>query len=279
MIDVNRTIKYIKESGYNPYSDNKLSKSDIFYINTLEDHYSMLANEIQSVLKDNTINSILELGSYMAVGSHLARDAGVKNITCSDMYDLDTNSSYRNWLSTKNINYQHFDLTREPKDEFKKKYDCIIFQETLEHIPHNPARILLNVNQMLSDKGILIFSVPNFFSVRSIINLIKFSHPYVKKEELLHIDSVTERSGVHWIEFNTKLISSIINFCNFRILLHNKNNIKYGSVIKYRIKNLIKVIMPSIFDQHRFILQKEKDFETYLSTREKIISEHESLNL
>ena len=132
---------------------------------------------------------------------------------------------------------------------------------------------------MLSDKGILIFSVPNFFSVRSIINLIKFSHPYVKKEELLHIDSVTERSGVHWIEFNTKLISNIINFCNFRILLHNKNNIKYGSVIKYRIKNLIKVIMPSIFDQHRFILQKEKDFETYLSTREKIISEHESLNL
>ena len=83
MIDVNRTIKYIKDSGYNPYSDNKLSKSDIFYINTLEDHYSMLANEIQSVLKDNTINSILELGSYMAVGSHLARDAGVKNITCA----------------------------------------------------------------------------------------------------------------------------------------------------------------------------------------------------
>ena len=37
--------------------------------------------------------------------------------------------------------------------------------------------------------------------------------------------------------------------------------------------------MPSVFDQHRFILQKEKDFATYLNTREKIVSEHEALNL
>ena len=279
MMNVKRVIKYIKDSGYNPYSDNKLSNSDIFYINTLEDHYSALSNEIQSVLKDNNINSILELGSYMAVGSHLARDAGIKNVTCSDMYELATDSSYRKWLDRKKINYQHFDLTKEPKGEFIKKYDCIIFQETLEHIPYNPARILLNVNQMLSDKGILIFSVPNFFSVRSIINLMKFSHPYVKKEELLHIDSVTEKSGVHWIEFNSKLIDSIVRFCNFRVLQHNRNNIRYGSVLKFKIKNIIKLIIPPIFDQHRFILQKEKDFETYLSTREKIISEHESLNL
>ena len=238
-----------------------------------------LANELQSVCKENNINSILELGSYMAVGSHLSRAAGIKNVTCSDIYHLDANSSYRNWLNTKNINYQHIDLTKEPKDEFIKKYDCIIFQETLEHIPYNPARILLNINQMLSDKGILIFSVPNFFSVRSIINLIKLSHPYVKKEELLHLDSVTEKSGVHWIEFNTKLIYNIVEYCNFKILNHNKNNIKYGSVVKYRIKNMIKLIIPSIFDQHRFILQKEKDFETYLNTREIIISEHEALNL
>ena len=94
----------------------------------------------------------------------------------------------------------------------------LYFKKLWNIFHHNPARILLNVNQMLSDKGILIFSVPNFFSVRSIINLMKFSHPYVKKEELLHIDSVTERSGVHWIEFNSKLIDDIINFCNFRCL-------------------------------------------------------------
>ena len=103
MMDVKRVIEYIKDSGYNPYSDNKLSNSDIFYINTLEDHYSALSNEIQSVLKDNNINSILELGSYMAVGSHLARDAGIKNVTCSDMYELATDSSYRKWLDRKKL--------------------------------------------------------------------------------------------------------------------------------------------------------------------------------
>ena len=117
----------------------------------------------------------------MAVGAHLSRDADVEDVTCSDMYDLDNNSPYRNWLKTKNINYQHLDLIRRPEDKFIEKYDCIIFQETLEHIPHNPARILLNINQMLKDKGILIFSVPNFYSVRSIINLLKFSHPCKKR--------------------------------------------------------------------------------------------------
>jgi len=279
MMDINKVIEYIKKTGYNPYSDDKLSSSDIFYINTLKDHYLTLSNEIQSVIGDNKINSILELGSYMAVGSHLSRDAGVEDVTCSDMYDLDNNSPYRNWLKTKNINYQHLDLIRKPEDKFIEKYDCIIFQETLEHIPHNPARILLNINQMLKDKGILIFSVPNFYSVRSIINLLKFSHPYVKKEELLDIDSVTERSGVHWIEFNCKLINDIVKFCNYDVLSYNKNNIKYGSALRYKIKNLIKILIPPVFDQHRFILQKEKDFATYLDTREKITSEHEALNL
>jgi 2-polyprenyl-3-methyl-5-hydroxy-6-metoxy-1,4-benzoquinol methylase len=279
MMNVSQIINYIKETGHNPYSDEKLSNSDIFYIDTLTDHYKTLSDEIESVIKDSNVNSVLELGSYMAVGSHLAREAGIKEITCSDMYDLPDDSLYKKWLKSKNINYQHFDLTKKPQDEFIKKYDCIIFQETLEHIPHNPARILLNVNQMLNDGGVLIFSVPNFYSLRSIINLLKFSHPYVKKEELLHIDSVTEKSGVHWIEFNSKLINNIVKFCNYKVLSHNKNNIKYGSLVKYRIKNLIKIIIPPVFDQHRFILQKEKDFATYLNTREKIVSEHEALNL
>ena len=39
----------------------------------------------------------------MAVGSHLARDAGIKNVTCSDMYELATDSSYRKWLDRKKL--------------------------------------------------------------------------------------------------------------------------------------------------------------------------------
>tara|TARA_B100001113_G_C20985446_1_gene568042 strand:- start:27 stop:866 length:840 start_codon:yes stop_codon:yes gene_type:complete len=279
MINVSQIINYIRETGHNPYSDNALTKSDIFYINTLEDHYNTLSNEIFSVVNNNNINSLLELGSYMAVGSHLAKEAGVSDITCSDIYDLAEDSLYKKWLLKKDISYQNFDLTKKPRDEFIKKYDCIVFQETLEHIPHNPARVLLNVNQMLKDDGILIFSVPNFYSLRSIINLIKFSHPYVKKEELLDIDSVTEKSGVHWIEFNSKLIRNIVEFCNYKIISHNKNNIKYGSSLRYRIKNIIKIVLPPIFDQHRFILKKDNDFDVYLKNRKRITSEHEALNI
>ena len=279
MKKIDNIISYIKKTGHNPYSDEKLCKGDIFYINTLYNHYETLSDELYSVIKNNNINSLLELGSYMAVGSHLAQEAGISNITCSDMWELADDSSYKKWLKEKDSNYQHFDLTKEPKNEFLNKYDCIIFQETLEHIPYNPARVLINVNKMLKDNGILIFSVPNFYSVRSIINLMKFSHPYVKKEELLDLDSPTEKSGIHWIEFNSKLIKNIIEFCNFNIVSYKGNNIKYGSSIKYKIKNLIKFIIPPLFDQHRFVLKKDKCFETYLKNRKKITSEHEALNL
>ena len=80
MMNVSRIINYIKETGHNPYSDEKLTNSDIFYIDTLADHYKTLSDEIESVIKDSNVNSVLELGSYMAVGSHLAREAGIKEI-------------------------------------------------------------------------------------------------------------------------------------------------------------------------------------------------------
>ena len=86
---------------------------------------------------------------------------------------------------------------------------------------------------------------------------------------MLDIDSVTERSGVHWIEFNCKLVNDIVSSVTMMLTTYNKNNIKYGSVLRYKIKNLIKILIPPVFDQHRFILQKDKDFATYLDTREK----------
>tara|TARA_E500000178_G_scaffold198137_1_gene196143 strand:+ start:1526 stop:2368 length:843 start_codon:yes stop_codon:yes gene_type:complete len=274
-----KIIKYIKETGHNPYSDKAINQSDLFYINTLKSHYEILFDEIKQIQYVSNINALLELGSYMSVGCHIARDLKVNNVTSSDMYQLDTNSNYKKWLLNKKINYQHYDLTLHPETSHQEKYDCIIFQETLEHIPSNPARTLLNVNQMLKNNGYLIFSVPNFYSLRSIINLFKFTHPYVKKEEFLDIDSVTEKSGVHWIEFDTKLITAILGFCNFEIVDYKKNNINYGSSKKYKIKNLINKILSPVFDQHRFILKKAKPYSEYLKTRKKVHAEHEAMNL
>lgn len=274
----NQVINYIKTTGYNPYSDDKINKSDIFYIDTLNHHYTSLFKEIEYVTSNYNIDSLLELGSYLSVGAHIARGLNVSNVSSSDMYKLNNDSNYKKWLSKKDIVYEHYDLTREPTIDHSEKYDCIIFQETLEHIPHNPVRTLINVNKMLKTNGILIFSVPNFFSLRSIINILKASHPYVIEEEFLDIGSTTEKSGVHWIEFNTKLIKRLVNFSNFETITYTKNNINYGSTKNYIIKNIFKLILPFVFDQHRFILKKEKPFSEYISSRKKVHAEHEAMN-
>jgi len=274
----NKVINYIKNTGYNPYSDDQINKSDIFYIDTLNHHYSSLSNELEYITNNFKINSLLELGSYLSVGAHIAKNLGINDVSSSDMYKLNHDSNYKKWLNTKDIKYQHYDLTKEPTIDCTEKYDCIIFQETLEHIPHNPVRTLINVNKMLKTNGILVFSVPNFYSLRSILNMFKASHPYVKEEEFLDLDSITEKSGVHWIEFNTKLIKSMLEFSNYKVITYNKNNIHYGSRKNYILKNIFKFIFPFIFDQHRFILKKNKEYSDYMRNREKVTAEHEALN-
>ena len=275
----NQVINYIKTTGYNPYSDDKINKSDIFYIDTLNHHYSSLSKELEFVTSNHDVDSVLELGSYLSVGAHIARGLNVPNVSASDMYELSDDSNYKKWLSKKNIMYEHYDLTKEPTDDHSDKYDCIIFQETLEHIPHNPVRTLINVNKMLKTNGILIFSVPNFFSLRSMINILKTSHPYVKEEEFLDIGSTTEKSGVHWIEFNTKLIKRLVDFSNYETITYHKNNINYGSKKNYVLKNIFRTILPFVFDQHRFILKKARPFSEYISSRKKVHAEHEAMNL
>jgi SAM-dependent methyltransferase len=257
---VQRTFKYIQKTGCAAYSQERITLEDLSYLNTLEHHYIKLYEEIFFVKKkflseSNKINqNFLELGSYMSVGSHIALDFDF-NIYCSDIHKLEPNSQFINWLQSNNITYIPIDLTKLRKKYFLPRYDCIVFQETLEHIPYNPLKIMQTIGKMLSKNGYLIFSVPNLYSLKNFLNILRCDHPYLKIQEFVDIGSTTEQYGVHWIEFNRNLIFKIIECSDLQIIRYEKSNLNYGNYYKYLIKKFISIIFPTIFDQHRFILK------------------------
>lgn len=246
----------IRTNGIAPYNNNNLSINDIKYLNILSHHYKITISELSFVLeKYKNIESVIELGSYMCFGGLTA--SLLKNnlkITESDIYKHKNDSKYLNWLKSNGLRYLDINLTNPYK---KNKFDLILFQETLEHIPVNPVRVLMNVCSMQNMNGILILTVPNIFSLKNIKNIFKGNHPYINFGEICNIGSITEKTGIHWIEYNKKFIFGCLDQSGYLVLKHNPAILNYGNNINYIFKRLIMFLLPFIFDQHRIIAIKK----------------------
>ncbi|NDP20459.1 MAG: class I SAM-dependent methyltransferase [Paludibacter sp.] len=64
----------------------------------------------------------------------------------------------------------------------KKEFDCIIFNDVLEHI-YAPWDTILLVKSLLSDKGVLVTSIPNFRYIDNLITEILFRKDFRYKPE------------------------------------------------------------------------------------------------
>lgn len=86
-------------------------------------------------------------------------------------------------------------------DLFDKKFDVITMWHVLEHI-HNPIETLVKIRSMLSNRGVLIFEIPNIDS---------FGYKY-GRENWFHMDSPR-----HLILYNKKSVTKLCTLTGFRI--------------------------------------------------------------
>ena len=61
----------------------------------------------------------------------------------------------------------NFDLAA-PDWPLRQKYDTVLFFETLEHINTDPMGVMANINHAMAAKGILVMSVPNAVSYKTL---------------------------------------------------------------------------------------------------------------
>jgi 2-polyprenyl-3-methyl-5-hydroxy-6-metoxy-1,4-benzoquinol methylase len=87
------------------------------------------------------------------------------------------------------------------KVKIRKRYDYIIFGETIEHLP-NPGAGLLNIKRLLKKGGTLIGSTPNDLSLRHVGKAL-FAVPI-------------GHQGEHILSFNKTSLHSILQLAGFR---------------------------------------------------------------
>lgn len=99
-------------------------------------------------------------------------------------------------------------ITPFEKFNTKKKYDCIIFNQTLEHLD-NPFLALKKSSEILSKKGILFIDLPNFDALT--LKILKGSWPHLLPEE-------------HLWHFTYKSLEILLKRNNLEIFLSEKSS-------------------------------------------------------
>jgi SAM-dependent methyltransferase len=193
----------------------------------MERHAVFVTDRIQvteQLIASSRANSVLEIGAGDYSFSYLKRNPEIKwesvdfNPPCDVICDL---------------NNENVKLPL-PSDT----YDMVICTEVLEHLLW-PQMLLKEVHRVLSDKGILIASVPNCVSLTYRIAWLLGKIPSCAANGNLpticggggttYTTSSGGTVGGHVIDFNYKRLDTLLNYCNFNI-----TTLKGSGLIWYR---------------------------------------------
>jgi 2-polyprenyl-3-methyl-5-hydroxy-6-metoxy-1,4-benzoquinol methylase len=114
-------------------------------------------------------------------------------------------------------------------------FDCIILFDILEHL-QNPSALLSALKNKLSDKGVIIASIPNIRYYRTFVDLVIHGNWDYKDHGIL--------DRTHLRFFTYKSIVKMLNLLNFEILV--LEGIHPTSSRTYKLLNLI--LLNSISD-------------------------------
>jgi SAM-dependent methyltransferase len=85
---------------------------------------------------------------------------------------IDLTSFWHDRCRRQGIDFYPCDLACDALPFTDESFDVIIFTEVLEHLPAAPAQILSKIQRVLRVGGQLLFSVPNFASLRNRLQLL-----------------------------------------------------------------------------------------------------------
>jgi len=133
----------------------------------------------------------------------------VKEIIKAEVWGVELNSEAASIAHTKIDNILAGDISRVISDLPDSKFDCIVFNDTLEHLA-DPFSILLEIKKKLSAKGVVVCSVPN---VRFIFTLYQL---LVKKQWKYENAGILDKTHLRF--FTKKSITNTLETLGYKIL-------------------------------------------------------------
>lgn len=184
----------------------KIGNLDLFkYIKRTKDFFRILPQKLDNYKK------VLDIG--IGTGWFSALMYNLYNYEIKGI-GLENNMIFDTVYKKFNIDFTIYDITKGNFPFNDEKFDIILFMEVLEHLicPHPPYVIFDEINRILKDDGILIFSTPNFADIRKRISALLGKNPtyWNKNHPKTHMQ--------HIREYTVKELKQILELCNFKII-------------------------------------------------------------
>ena len=119
-----------------------------------------------------------------------------------------------------------------------KKFDCIFFNDVLEHL-YDPWTAIQLCKKILGPEGVIIASIPNILFYSNIWNILKkqdFAYENAGLMDITHVRFFTKKSMIRMFEkvgFEIKLVKGINSITSFKyhffnfLLLNKIRDLKY----------------------------------------------------
>lgn len=195
---------------------------------------------IKQVNRYNTSSSILDIGSWTGVIANEFLIRGYNNIDCLEINEAACKLGKETFPDLNFINESIYKFTTD------KKYDIIIAAEILEHL-HNPLAIIDKLQDMLTDRGILLLTIPT--PKTTFKNKEDYEHIIsVSRKDLEGLGSVEVITSDEW-EWNAAAIRQkpkykmqdkyrihLLGFPNYRIGWEKAPNNPFNTKLIYLAK-------------------------------------------
>ena len=217
--------------------------NEFIYLNHLKSSYIRTIADIDRFLAgDRTRKNILEVGSFLGPVSISLKKLGF-NVFATDIPEFYQSERLRALYGKHDIPFEGLNLRGATLPYESNSMDAVVMCEVLEHLNFNPLPVLLEINRILKNDGVIYIGMPNQANLgnrlllllgKSIRNPISDFFSQLNRNGNMIV-------GLHWREYTINETAEMLERMGFSIIEKYFFQPEYPRHLNYFIKILKKI--------------------------------------
>lgn len=186
----------------------KVSQSDRDYVHEHIARFRVLFNSIPRAKADATLLDIGGRGNLLPPYFNRLCYRFVAIANKWECRDLDADRIAQ-FIPRKDFRCDYFDAESDPFPYENNSFETVVCSEVIEHLTHDPAHMVAEVNRVLKLGGKFVLTTPNIISSTALYRLLSGVHPQVWS---VYTGKDADR---HNREFTPREVARLLEACGF----------------------------------------------------------------